>query len=398
MRICIVTIAAPVHGLGGMQDHTRDLARGLAATGNQVEVITARHPNGLREVEEDGVLWRFVDAPGRHLDRTWLAASAAAFADAGGASAFDVVHGEGSSALGLLRNGVHHEVPLVTMFHGNYVGLVKAALGRARKGHTLVEARYLVRLAQDHFPRGNWWRFHACEAIVPSRQQLRDTCLSHLLDPHRVHVVPNGVDTSVFRPRRQEDARRELRLPTDRPLVVAAGRLNREKGFGVAIRALGEVRDRSTRLLIVGDGEERRALERLAEEIGLSTRVSFEGARPHAELATYIAAADAFVFPTERDEAAPLVLPQAMACGVPVIASATGGIPEVLDRPGESGLLVPAGDVRALTTAIDTVIGDRHLAARLGEGARRRIAAEYTAERMVARTLDVYGVAAAKAA
>jgi glycosyltransferase involved in cell wall biosynthesis len=107
----------------------------------------------------------------------------------------------------------------------------------------------------------------------------------------------------------------------------------------------------------------------------------------------FLSAADAFLFPTERDEAAPLILPQAMACGLPVITTTCGGIPEVIDRPGENGLLVPPGDVKALVQAAAAVYHDRDLRVRLAKGALDRVREEYTLQRMVEATLDVYQVA-----
>jgi glycosyltransferase involved in cell wall biosynthesis len=103
-----------------------------------------------------------------------------------------------------------------------------------------------------------------------------------------------------------------------------------------------------------------------------------------------------FLFPTERGEAAPLVLPQAIACAAPVIASDIGGIPEVVRRSGVNGILVPPGDVQALTDAMRTLLRDENLRRRLGEAARRRVLGEYTVERMVEQTLAVYRVANAR--
>ena len=108
---------------------------------------------------------------------------------------------------------------------------------------------------------------------------------------------------------------------------------------------------------------------------------------------SFLAAADAFLFPTERDEAAPLVLPQAMACGLPVVASRRGGITEVIDRPGENGILVPPGDVPALVRAATSVYHDEDLRDRLAVGALRRVREAYTLERMVDATVAVYQVA-----
>ena len=370
MRICIITIAG--HGVGGMQDHTRDLSAGLAGAGHDVEVITARDPEGRRETLVDGVLWRFVDAPGLHMDARWRRASYAEFERRG---PFDLVHSEGSSGLELVRRGVHHRVPTVTMFHGNFVGLARAGLQRmlrARRPRPAArEARALAHLCGDHFPNGNWRVFRGCEAIVPSRQQFRDTCRSHLLDPARVHVVPNGVDASRFRPRPREETRALLGLSEDFTFVCV-GRLNREKGMHHALRALARLRADGSgpRLVIVGEGEERAALEQLAAELEVGDRTVFAGAQPAEQVASYLAAADAFLFPTERDEAAPYVLPQAMACGIPVVASRIGGIPEVANRPGENALLVSPGDDDELVGAMSALLRDAGLRERLGAGAR----------------------------
>ena len=103
-----------------------------------------------------------------------------------------------------------------------------------------------------------------------------------------------------------------------------------------------------------------------------------------------------FSSPTERGEAAPLVLPQAMACALPVIASDIGGIPEVVQRSGVSGILVPPGDIHQLTEAMRTLLHDESLRRRLGQAARGRVLVEYTVERMVEQTLDVYRVAIAR--
>ena len=101
-----------------------------------------------------------------------------------------------------------------------------------------------------------------------------------------------------------------------------------------------------------------------------------------------------YVIPTVREEAAPLVIPQAMAVGVPVIASSIGGITEVIDRPGENGVLVPPGDADALAAAAARLLRiPRPKPAASATQARRRFIDEYTVEAMTARTLAVYEVA-----
>jgi glycosyltransferase involved in cell wall biosynthesis len=396
MRICLVTIVGYPHGIGGMQDHTCDLARGLAAGGHDVEVVTAAHPEGVTEETRDGVLWRFVAGAPHHMDRGWMRESAAAVEAAHRARPFDVVHGQGSSALGLLRRGFHRTTPLVVMFHGNFASLARASARRAFARGTPVaiarEAKLLFTLGGEHFPHGNWYRFRACEAIVPSRQQLADTRRSHLLRADRVHVVPNGVDASRFSPR--PSRRAELGLP-EGLLFVCVGRLNHEKGFHHAVHGIAALVDagHDAYLAIVGDGEERERLSALAAARGIGDRVVFAGRQSPTGVAAHLASADAFLFPTEREEAAPLVLPQAMASGLAVVASSIGGITEVVDRPDENGILVPPGDTAALGAAMARLAGDVELRARLGAAARRRVLEEYTVELMTARTLRVYEIA-----
>jgi glycosyltransferase involved in cell wall biosynthesis len=388
-----------------MQDHTRALAKGLVAAGHETEIVTTRHPKGLLEEERDGARWHYVDAAHHHpwlprRDPAWLPSSSETFLDLHRKRPFDVIHSESTSAIGLVRRGIHRLVPLVPKFHGNGIALTRAALARARVGDTRAkvrEAKGLVWLFGAWFQYGHWYRFHSCVWMVASRREFEDTRRESFLDGSLGRVVPNGVDATLFQPRPREEMRTELRLP-DGPIFVSVGRLNVEKGMHHAVGALAAlgVDAPRARLVIVGTGEERERLERLSRSLGVEQRVHFVGGQPHEVVAKYLAAADVFLFPTERGEAAPLVLPQAMACAAPVVASDIGGIPEVVRRSGVNGILVPPGDVLALTDAMRTLVRDESLRRRLGQAARHRILVEYTVERMVEQSLDVYRLAIAR--
>jgi glycosyltransferase involved in cell wall biosynthesis len=400
VRIAIVTVAGYVHGIGGMQAHTADLARGLAERGHEVEVITARHPRRLEVEEYQGNRWHFVPVPTRYerlpmRHHAWLRGSAAKFETLHATHPFDVVHSESTSALGLLRRGVHRRVATVVKFHGNYLGVVAAAFARARRGDAaqrITEAKHVVWVTGAHFiPPGGVYRFRACEAMVASRHQLRGTRWAFFLDPARTHVVPNGIDVRRFQPRPQAAARSKLELG-DGAILLCVGRLVAPKGIHHAIAAMAELP--AAQLVIVGEGQDRGALETVAAGLGVSDRVLFVGAHAPDVVAAYMAAADVFLFPTEYEEPAPVVLPEAMACGLPVIAADIGGITEVIDRPGENGILVPPGAVEPLVGAAASLLADAAARRRMGEAARRRVEEEYTIELMVERTLDVYRIAA----
>ena len=195
-----------------------------------------------------------------------------------------------------------------------------------------------------------------------------------------------------FAGRGTEEARRTLGLGPE-PILLCVGRLARDKGFATAIKALARVGREDARLLILGSGPERALLEQEARKAGVSDRVDFLGSKPRTEVADHLAASDVFLFPTERDEAAPLVPLEAMAAGLPVVASDIGGGAELIES-GKTGLLVPPASVDSLAGAIDSLLADDALRRRMGEAARERIVERYTIEAMTRQTVAVYELAA----
>jgi glycosyltransferase involved in cell wall biosynthesis len=400
VRICIVTVAG--HGIGGMQDHTRALAKGLIDAGHDVDVVTTRHPQGLVEEERDGVRWHYVDGAHRHpwlprRDPAWLSGSRERFVRLQGERPFDVIHSESTSAIGLVRWGIHRRVPLVAKMHGNAISIARATIARGRASGSREKIRAtkgLIWLAGEHVQYGQWYRFRPCVWMSASTQEFENSRRGCFLKRSLGHVVPNGIDTRIFTPRPQEETRAKLGFSPS-PLFVCAGRLDRGKGMHDAIRALVVLAERGhpSTLAILGSGPDRPRLEAVARELGLAQNVTFPGPQPHEVLARYLAAADAFVFPTTLNEAAPLAPLQALACGTPVIASNLGSVPELIDRPGENGLLMPPGEPDALALGMQRVLVDAELRQRLRLGGLARVRAEYTLERMVERTLAVYEVA-----
>jgi glycogen synthase len=401
MRICVVTVAGYVHGIGGMQDHTVDLVRGLVAAGHEIEVITRRHPEGSQSAEYVGALWHFVDAPSarerlpmRHP--AWHRASAIRFGELHRRRPFDVVHSESSSALGLLHRGWHKRVPIAAKFHGNYLSFARTAIRRiVAREDTVREAKGIAWTSGAHFlTRGNWYRFRSCEAMVPSLAQLRDTVRSCLLRPSRTHVVPNGIDAGAFCPGDQAEARGQLGLGRG-IIFISLGRIYAGKGLELAIRALARIEGGAS-LLVVGDGEDRASLEALAARAGLGERVRFVGSQPRERIPVYLRSADALVFPTLLPEAAPLTPLQAMACGVPVLGSRIGAVPEIVSKPGLNGLLFEPGEVGDLARNMARLASDKELRTQLGPAGRQRVVCEYTTDRMIERTIAVYELARAR--
>jgi glycosyltransferase involved in cell wall biosynthesis len=386
-----------------MQGHAADLCRGLVEAGHEVEVVAPKHPDGLESTAHLGGTWHFGSVPSRKpgrptRNRDWLSQSARTFERLHAANPFDVVHSESTSALGLLRRGVHRRVPFVAKFHGNYLGLAKETIGRALRDSgvqpRIREAKHVVWLTVGHVVPADFARFRACEAMVPSRQQVRGTARSYLLDRARVHVVPNGIDAEAFKPRSREGARADLGLGSE-PLLLCVGRLERDKGYETAIEALARLADSEPRLLVIGRGPEQGVLEATARRAGVAERVDFLGKKSREEVGDYLAAADAFLFPTERDEAAPLVPLEAMATALPVLTTTVGGGAELIES-GKSGLLLPPANADAWAEAIRSLLADETLRHMMGQAARERILSGYTIEAMTRLTVDVYEIAAAR--
>lgn len=205
------------------------------------------------------------------------------------------------------------------------------------------------------------------------------------VDRRRVTVVPMPLDAHVFGA--PPDARR------DPGLLLFVGRLIERKGAEFALRALALLlgEGRQLELAIAGAGPEQPELERLALTLGLGSRLRFLGAVPAEEVARLYARSAVFLMPAVTDwkgeqEGFGMVLVEAMRCGAPIVASRSGGIPDVV-RDGATGLLVPERDPAALAGATARLLDDPALAARLADAAREDVDARF-APAAIARTFD----------
>ena len=223
------------------------------------------------------------------------------------------------------------------------------------------------------------------DAIVCTSPQYVASSVALARHVDRCHVLPFGVETD--RLLRVDDAEvQRIRARYGPRLVLAVGRLVPYKGFTYLVRAMREV---NARLVIVGVGPERAALEREIRELGVAERVTLVGAVP--SLAPWLHAADVFALPSvQRSEAFGLVQVEAMVCGKPVINTALdSGVPYV-SVDGETGLTVAPRDAAALAGALDTLLADAALRVRLGEAGRARAARLFSVEAMARETLALY--------
>ncbi len=186
------------------------------------------------------------------------------------------------------------------------------------------------RIAPHRGPR-QWlqWALPKLQQLITVSQALHDRLreLNFALPAHA--LVRNGVDTSQFQPVQAMPEWRQA-LPADQPVLLAVGNLVPEKGFALVLDTLARLP--GMQLIMIGDGPEKRDLQQQAEQLQISDRVHWLGRRPQAELAAAYAHADVLLL-TSHSEGMPNVVLEALACGLPVVATAVGGIPEWLSPP-----------------------------------------------------------------
>jgi glycosyltransferase involved in cell wall biosynthesis len=203
-------------------------------------------------------------------------------------------------------------------------------------------------------------------------------------------VIPNGVDAGRFASRDTRDRTRDrLRLAPDSPVIGSVGRLDEPvKGFSILIEAMARVAERFPRCvcLIAGDGPARSTLEASARARHPEGRIRFLGER--RDIPEILSALDLYVQPS-RQEGFGLSALEAMASGLALVASSTGGLPEVV-RDGETGDLVPPGDAEALAGAVASLLQDSERRRFYGAAGALRARREFPLDRMVARWADLY--------
>jgi phosphatidylinositol alpha-mannosyltransferase len=348
---------------GGVQVHVRELSAHLRALGHAVLVLAPGTTRGERDdvvivgraipVRGNGSVARIAFGPqvARVVGRALREFQP------------DVIHVHEPLVPSVSMHTVlRANAPVVATFHSN--------VGRERT------SSLWFRLAVPMI-RPVWNKL--ARRIAVSEAARHSVC-SRMGDGNLV-IVPNGVDVARF-----ADAA-PAQLPPGRSLLFV-GRLEERKGFPVALDAFAELARgyRDLRMLVIGDGSERTAVDRLAPDV--RSRVEMLGRVDDDGLASYLKAADLYIGPALGGESFGIVLAEAMAAGKPIVASDIDGYRDVA-RDGLEALLVPPGDVPGLVAAVREVLDDQRLAQSLGSSGAQR-AREFDWDHVSRRILAVY--------
>jgi len=288
----------------------------------------------------------------------------------------DLIHSQHPVWMGDLAAAFARDmnVPLVFTFHTRYdeyaQSYVPIVAGLASKVAGEVVLRYM----------------RHCAHIIAPTPSIHDLILSEYPLDVPVSVVPSPVDLNQYDELNPGRVRIMLGLEEEE-LLLYVGRLSKEKGLDLILRAFVRIiaERPSVRLLLLGEGPYKRALESKARRLGLSERIIFGGVIPHEEVPNYVSAADLFVFSSLTDTQG-LVLLEAMTAGIPVVAVEAPGPVDVLSEGG--GLLVPATEVD-FSNAVLSLLADEACRIEMGKQAIRA-AQRYSIPATTARMLEVY--------
>jgi glycosyltransferase involved in cell wall biosynthesis len=355
--------------IGGVEVFTARLAGKLIARGHQAMVITDRHPNALPEEGEfdglpvrrfafrDALTYRAQDArAGLRLLRDITLGVARVKRD----FRPDIVHVNLSDASPLFHLRTLETHPSATVVTLQAALSRRSAEGRSVTGSLFKQAARVVAVS------------HSAAANI---DQYTNKMLAE------IDVIAPGISLEEF-------AAPLIMPATPAPTIVFVGRLVPEKGGETAIAAIALLGG-AAKLRIIGEGSERPRLQGLVRERGLDPFVSFEGAVDDGERRRILSESFAMVVPSLHHELFGMVAVEGALAGLPVIASATGGLQEIVE-PGRTGFLAPAGDAPALARYLRILLADPALARRMGEAGRANALLRYTIEATTDRYERLY--------
>ena len=361
--------AAAYDPIGGMQNHTAELTRGLDRLGVRQHVLTSRL-GALRSRTALGAAATVVrtGVPLRAARQLWAADAARGLVRLRGLGLVHAHQGEDLAVLPLAELVARRAgVPLVVTLH---CSLSRTVESRRRRPLTVLGPpveRSVVRRA---------------DAVLVLTEPAAEAAVEDGADPARVHVVPSGFDPGLFAGPFEDPT-----PDVPHPRVLFAGRLADQKRPLDAVAAHALMAS-DVHLVVVGDGPLRAQVEQAVAASPARDRVHVLGLAPHERVPAHLRHADVFVLPSQYEELGS-VLVEAMASGLPVVANRVGGIPALV-RDGVTGRLVERGDVAGLAAALTDALTDRRTTRRTSEAARAHVDTAYSWPVLAERVHDVY--------
>jgi glycosyltransferase involved in cell wall biosynthesis len=361
---------------GGAGVATFNIAKELARSGHSVEVITSRLKRQAKKEMLEGFtvhrvfsLRKGIHDCGFRGALTYVFFALFVYLRLIAKNNYDVIHYFFSFPTGLLSlwPGIHPRIPYVVSLRGSDVPYYDVYNKPLQIMHRIL--RPLTRTI---------WRRAA--AVVALSSSLRDTAL-RTAPSQSISIIPNGINPALFAPDKDK------RYGAASLKLVSVARLIERKGIQHVFEALSTLNDKNITLTIVGSGNYESDLKQMCDQYSLNERVQFCGALLREELPALYNKSDVFILPSLA-ESFGIVFAEAMACGLPIIGTKEGGIPDLV-KP-ENGILVKPGDVDGIKNAILAMQADTEMRKRMSAANRKMIVEHYQWSSVASSYLEVY--------
>ncbi|MEK7659543.1 MAG: glycosyltransferase family 4 protein [Patescibacteria group bacterium] len=347
--------------IGGAELAIKEITERLP--GIEFDLITAKLKRGLPDFEKIGNVNVYrIGAGNKILDKPLLANLGFLKAlNLYKKNKYDLIHGimasQGSAAAYLFKF-IHPKVPFVLTLQEGDLG-----------GNSLFDRFWQRRVVKK------------ADAITVISSYLADFA-KKLNKKAPIFVVPNGVDLQKFKIKNEK-----LKI-NEKKIIITVSRLVKKNGIDILIKAVRELKNLDYELWIAGDGKEKKKLESLVNKLGLENKVKFLGGIPNEQIPEYLARADLFVRPS-RSEGLGSAFLEAMAVGIPIIATPVGGIPDFL-RHGETGLFCETENPEDLSEKITKILTDENLKTKIIKNSLGLVRRGYSWDFIAAEMKEIY--------
>ncbi len=400
MRICVFSIVTYWHGIkGGMEIHGKLLSEGLVKRGHEVTIISTQHPDGVEFAEINGIkIYCLKNTIFDSKRGGWRVASLKKFIELEQVKHFDIICSMSANIpKELIAVAKKRRIPVVVISEGPEI-MILLSEARQTLSHK-TGYKKLIKTFLGFFYYYFLWEllFKEYDAVVAVSETVANAIQKwHFVKKEKIHIVYNGVETSLFCPdqSQRERIRRTLAISDKEKVLLFFSFVTKQKGLHLLIKALPDIleKDNYAKLLVAGEGNYLTEAKKLVGQLGLNSYVVFTGYIPREEAHDYINASEIFILPTLRQEGMPFSLLEAMACGKSVIASKIGGISSVIDD-GINGFLIPPGDVSKLVEKAIFLLNNEDFADKLADNARKKVVQNFNHEKMVEETIKVFELA-----
>lgn len=392
MRIAVF-IKSTTHnkGHGGLETQNKVLCESLAKNGHEVIVFTPKPRDfDQTELDENNVRYVFIECSYRYLfsnlySKSWFNRSFQVFSTYNDQKKFNLVIGQSSGAIGIIRKKNMLGIPIISISHGTTLGELRTTINNISTPkdiyHFIRNLQYVIR---QFFGRQREVVLHSNKVIAVSNAVKQNLIDETFAPENLITVINNGIFPEPF-----EDVDTNKNYNGDTVLFV--GQINKDKGIDQLVYIFSKPEFASIRLRVIGDGPLRNYLEDYVIANNLQDRIKFMGKISYSEIITEYKSPDvfAFAFPTNRDEGFPMVLVEASFAGLPIIAFDKGGVSDIV-KDGINGFLLQPRNFEAFSESVLKLYDDRELVKKMSQEALSGAYAEFTVDVMIKKYLEVF--------